>query len=449
MLNGNNKGLHNSLLMRYNGSNSFTQQDFQNKISQNLNLKQCSCVHSYAERIKTQLNFSLDILVQSLNNQQYDCQTKTHNIFENNTNRNSQLYKLNSCFRQMVSLEIAIEQILANNTSLIEENLEINLYDSDQPQEVQGFEDAQRTCFKTLDLLKADYQILNIQMSFDQKKIACCGESDIKLWTLDGNTVTLVGETNHKSIIHSVAFMDSQELLAIGDSAGYISTFDTNQILPNIVGFKVHNSSVFYLAYRSINHIISCSDDNTIVTSNLELRQIVQKINYVYPCLSGFDYSHNYDFILAPNDKRLSLYDGPLGNELCSIDNVLQNKFQETFIQIVLSQDSSQALVSLHENRKIFHVKINIESGQMFVKHNINTQGHVQNISWCLDDRAFIHIFDNQYAVRYLNSPNFTLLMQNQLMCCQNINIKQDPKLNYIFTLRRDLAYLGKKAYWR
>ena len=55
----------------------------------------------------------------------------------------------------------------------------------------------------------------------------------------------------------------------------------------------------------------------------------------------------------------------------------------------------------------------------MFVKHNINTQGYVQNISWCLDDRAFIHIFDNQFAVRYLNSPNFTLLMQNQLMCCQ------------------------------
>ncbi|KAM3130171.1 hypothetical protein pb186bvf_017774 [Paramecium bursaria] len=249
---------------------------------------------------------------------------------------------------------------------------------------IKGYEELQKQEFnisrqiflkggvESFDISK-DWQYLAVSQSLKQLVIWDL-MTDIKLF-----------EHKHQKQISAIRISNDKSQIYFGDESGLVSCL----LLSAQISWQnqVHNKQVYYIQEIQKNQIITSSQDNRIILTDISSTYSIWIINYICPCFSGFDISENNQLIVAPNSKAFSIWNVTNGQEVTKFEYFMK---ENRFIQVLFSQNMNYLLVGLGQSKTVLMFDLLHPEVKLQLRKEILFRAFIYNISWCFSDKVML-----------------------------------------------------------
>ncbi|KAM3145068.1 hypothetical protein pb186bvf_002743 [Paramecium bursaria] len=291
------------------------------------------------------------------------------------------------------------------------------------------------------------YQVQNIKkylqtvvaydFSIQDRFLACCYNNTIALFDMVKQQD--ISKIIHQRKITAIKYYEDESLnFIVGDIDGFIALYNSHS-LEQLQENELHRQTICQIFIKDNSKIFTSSLDNTIKLTNIIKFEILLTIIQTCSCFSGFDYSNQNNFLIAPNNLSfLSIWDGSTGQEIITKSLDFE---EDQFIAIQLSSDSKQVLVNLFKLYTILLFEIKYDLKELLLIKEIELHHSVEkciNFQWCLDDTSFIYFHQSSFEIRSLEQKNIPLIFQEFINTRENYYLER----GFVNKLNKDLNYL-------
>ncbi|KAM3131827.1 hypothetical protein pb186bvf_016077 [Paramecium bursaria] len=256
-------------------------------------------------------------------------------------------------------------------------------------------------------------------------------QKELKVWNLQKNLITQYVQTENRPTVFK--FSDDSIYLYAGTANGGIIQFDSQNLFQQLTSLMIHSKIVIQLICISNIILLTSSQDNYIIKTNISLKQQLLKVLAHQNTICSFDYDkYNNQIVSCSLDLNIKLWNGNDGT-------ILLDKQYETILFQISIYGQQKMIFGLDLSNNILIWKLNYENKNIILQNTIQDQNGIYNFA-LVHDYKFILIICEKYVkvhtlsgeyIRQYNHKLSDLVFYDtrQLNSMEAIMIKGESKL--------------------